>query len=406
MKNQKSVPATAAWRLALSLAGVLLPGVLLTAACGQSGTPEQAPAEAAGLHGDPQTGLDAGTVHLDPDQARQAGIVTMVVRYDTLRDRFVAPARAVADLTGSASVGTLVPGRIVELYANEGTIVRRGTPLAAVESFEVAELKAEFLQAHAQAEQADADFERHRQLADDQLTPVRELELAQAASHSARAAVAAAATKLSALGIDPDSVPDDGTAQDARFVVRSPIDGVVTKREIQLGEYVDPSRDLYDVVGSGSRLVESQVPVDRAVTLVPGQRATVLLAGGDSLLGRVESVAPVVAAESRTVPVRVSLRGDGLRPETFVSVSFDIDAVRRALVVPVGAVERTGGGTFVYIAESGLDGTFRRMPVEVGREAQGGIVITSGLAPGQVIATEGVFYLRSALLKGELAEHD
>ncbi len=373
--------------------------LLLATGCGRDEIPNDAHADDAHDEG------EAGEVRFEEAALALAGIETTPVARTTLRGAFGTPGRAVPGLTGTAHIGTLLPGRVVRLFAGEGAGVRRGGPLAEIESFAVAELKADLIEARARLDQSHAALERQQQLAAEHLTPERELEGARAAYRSAQASVGAATTKLAALGIDPHAVAGDGP-QSARFTVRTPIGGTVTRREVQLGDYVEPSRDLFEVSASGSNLVEAQVPSERAAAIHAGQPVAVVLRDGTRHAGRVVSVAPVVSVESRTVPVRVELAAASLRPETFVTVRFETDTAREALVVPTAAIERAGGEAFVYVAVEGEPGAFRRVPVALGSETADGIEIVSGVEPGAHVVVVGVFYLRSQRQKGDLAEHD
>jgi membrane fusion protein, heavy metal efflux system len=381
---------------------------LVSAGCGgtKEETPTRAAADTTETHAEGEGGREEGEaveVTLTPEQIRASGIEVDTVGTAVLTEGFTAPGRVVPGPQGAARVGTLVPGRVVRLLATEGGSVRRGAPLAEVESFEVAELKADYVQAQAQAEQARASLNRQEALAAEQLTPARNVEEARAAFRMATASVRAAQTKLSALGIAPSAASG---ISNPRFVVRTPIAGTITQREVTLGEYVDPSRDLFEVTAYGSSFVEAQVPSTRASGLLSGTPAEVTTADGVRFRGRVVSVSPLVEQESRTVPVRIALTSGSLRAETFVTARFEVGAGPRVLVVPEAAVERSGGEAFVYVAVPGEAGTFARTEVELGEATASGVAVTAGLSAGQQVATKGVFYLRSARQKGELAEHD
>lgn len=433
------------WRLAI-LALVLLSPL---AAC-SGGPTSDAPADehAEGEHAEGEgEHADGAEITMTPEAMRSAGVVVAAARTQPLARTFSAPARVVPGLTGSARVGPIVAGRVVRLYAGEGAGVRAGGPLAEIESIEVAALQGEYLQAAAQVRTAEAEVEtaeagiqaadatveraraalaREEALSAENLTPRSEVEqareayqtaqaarrqalaarsAAQASRQSAQAEAAATRTQLTAVGVGvPRSAPGRGVA--ARFTVRSPIGGTVTERAVQLGQYVEPGTDLFEVSASGSRTVEAQVAPERAAGLAAGQLATVVTADSVRLAGRIVAVAPVVDAESRTVPVRVEMVSGSLRPETFVTVEVETGATRTALVIPSEAVERASDGTFVFAEVPGEAGTFTRVEVALGASAGGGVEVRSGLEPGQRIATEGVFYLRSARQRGELAEHD
>lgn len=393
---------------------------------GGSAAPDAADAGAA-----PDSPAASGTVTMTAEAMRASGVVVQAIQSSPLAETFSAPARAVAGLNGSSRVGALASGRVVRLYAAEGTAVRRGAALAEIESMEVADLQAAYLTAAADVdraaaeiasadavvERAQASLVRAGQLAAENLTPQSRVEqateeartaraardAARAARQSALAAQAAVRTKLSALGVQP-TASTSGRGVPARFVVRAPIGGTVTVRNVQLGEYVEPAATLFEVASAGSGLVEADVSTAQAEGVRVGQLATVV--SGDSVryAARVVAVAPVVEAASRTVPVRVEMVSGRLRPEAFVTVQFETAGTRSALVVPEGAVERAGDGAFVFVEVE--PGTFRRTLVEVGPGTAGGVEVRAGLTAGQRIATEGVFYLRSALQKGSLTDDD
>lgn len=385
---------------------------LASAGCGggENATATRADSTAAGTtadeHGEgeaPHAEGESTEVGLTAEQIRTSGIEVDTVGTAVLTEGFTAPARVIPGPQGAARVGTLVPGRVVRLLATEGASVRRGAALAEVESFEVAELKADYVQARAQAEQAQASLNRQEALAAEQLTPARNVEEARAAFRTASASVSAAATKLSALGIPPSSASG---ISNPRFIVRTPIAGTITQREVTLGEYVDPSRDLFEVTAYGSNFVEAQVPSTQAGGLMSGSSVEVTTADGVRYRGRIVSVAPLVDRESRTVPVRVALTSGSLRAETFVTARFETGSGPRVVVVPQEAIEREGSEAFVYVAVPDEPGTFARTRVETGAETATGIAVTAGLEAGKAVAVKGVFYLRSARQKGELAEHD
>jgi|GEM_PF-1487809 len=385
---------------------------------------------ADGENGDEHAEGEAAEVTMTPEAMRTAGVVVAAVQTQPLAQTFTAPARVVPGLTGSAQVGPLVGGRVVRLLAGEGTAVRRGSPLAEVESMEVADLQGDYLtttadvaragaeiaRADAEVERAQASLARHELLAAEDLIPRDKLDevresyrtalasrtAAQASRSSALAVQAAARTKLATLGLGAPS----GRGSAARFVVRSPIGGTVTSRTAQLGEYVDPTHNMFEVAATGSSTVEAQVSTAQAEGLRAGGLVTVVTSDSTRLAGRIVAVAPVVNAESRTVPVRIEMVSGRLRPEAFATVEFDAGGSRSALVVPEGAVERAEGGAFVFAEVEGEAGTFVRTEVALGQSTGGGVEVRSGLTAGQRIATEGVFYLRSARQRGELAEHD
>ncbi len=384
------------------LASMLALGALLWTGCGSNAGMSPQASEA-------QTEAEAEThdseeIVLTAEHMEQAQLETATVSPTVLRSSFTVPGRVVSSLQGSAHVGVLVSGRVVSLMVDEGATVRRGQALAGVESFEVVRLKAEYHEAHARLEQAASALDRETQLVAEKLAPERELEEAASAQHTAEAVVHAAASKLSALGVLPESIAENTELEGGRMTVRAPISGTVTARLVKLGEFVEPSDDLFQIAAEASTLIEAQVPAASVDLLRIGSVGTVVTANQTILQARVVSVAPIVSSESRTVEVRLELSQGSLRPETFVEVRFETVGEREALVLPASAVDREGSSAYVYVQES--PGRFRLAEIRIAAETDGFVEVSAGLEAGQAVAVSGVFYLRSARQKGELADHD
>ena len=347
---------------------------------------------------------ETGEITLTAEQSAGVDIETATVRTQALTAPIVVPARIVPTEAGQALAGAIVSGRVVRLIAAEGQRVRRGDPLAVVESPDVGNLQGELLHARATVERTGQELKRQEQLFAEGLSAERLLEQAREGYRTALADQAAYEAQLRALGATPASSAEDVSG---RVSVRAPISGVVSRRAAVLGAYVDANQTLYEIITPGAVYADAEVSPEQAAVLRPGLHATIVGPGGEEFLGQVASIAPALEAETRTARVRVSVRNAtaALRPETFVTVRFEGEAGREALVVPVAALERSGGETFAYrVAEE--PNTYERVTVVMG-EASGEVVeVVSGLSAGDEVVVNGTFYLRSLRQKGELAEHE
>jgi cobalt-zinc-cadmium efflux system membrane fusion protein len=305
---------------------------------------------------------------------------------------------------GQALAGAVVSGRVIRLIAAEGEAVRAGQPLAVVESPEVGNLQGELLHARATVERTDQELTRQQQLFAEGLSAERLLEQARAEYSTALADQAAFEAQLRSLGATPASSAEDVSGQVA---VRSPISGVVSRREALLGAYVDANQTLYELIAPGAVYADAEVPPEQAAVLRPGLHGTIVGPGGTQFRGDVASIAPVLEADTRTARVRMRVLNAtaALRPETFVNVEFEGEAGREALVIPVSAIERSAGEMFVYRVAPEPN-TYERVAVELGSASGDVVEVVSGLEPGDQVVVEGVFYLRSLRQKGELAEHE
>ena len=187
-------------------------------------------------------------------------------------------------------------------------------------------------------------------------------------------------------------------------VVRAPISGTVTRRLVNLGDYVTVNQHLFDIVDFDSLVARVYVPEKELSRLEPGlpARITVPALGDARYRGEVERLAPIVDPQSGTIKVTVSIPDwRGLRPGLYVDVALVTAVHEDALLVPKRALVYDQERTFVYrIADGpGEDGggeageepvTVERVPVVPALEAKE-VVEPSGdrLAPGDRVVIAG-----------------
>jgi Cu(I)/Ag(I) efflux system membrane fusion protein len=106
------------------------------------------------------------------------------------------------------------------------------------------------------------------------------------------------------------------------------------------------------------------------------------------------------------VRVRVALAnpGDTLRPEIFVRGNIITDVRRERVTVPLGALQEHSGKPTVYVAVDGKPTDYEVRHVKLGVSGEGWREIASGLEPGERVAANGTFYLKSEALKSSLSD--
>jgi membrane fusion protein, heavy metal efflux system len=124
--------------------------------------------------------------------------------------------------------------------------------------------------------------------------------------------------------------------------------------------------------------------------------------------GTVEYVGHEIDPVARTVTARVRLSNpEGmLRVGLFgnARVALGVGVTEPVLVVARDALVEVAGKPVVFVREP--DGDFELHEVVTGRSALGKVAIASGLREGEQVVVEGAFTLKSAVLKGTLADDD
>ena len=308
------------------------------------------------------------------DPAAVVQVKTAVASIQPFEDR-VGSIGTVAVHSGHfASLSAPAPARITTVYVSVGQKVSVGTPLIA---FEQTPFITAAQSAEASLAAAQRAYDRARRLADAGIVPRKDAE--SAAKDLAQAEAAAiTARRMAQLA-----------------VVRAPISGVVTKLNASIGASADVNQPLVEVADlSALDIVFNVAPSDAAhiapgaaVTLSAGETAT-----GEALgVGRIMSVAGTVDSSTRSVEVRAqappSARALRVGETIFGQISAGTKA--RAIIVPIAALVPEGDGFKVFVVNAANIALARK--VTVGRRTDTVAEITSGLAGGERVVTEGAY---------------
>jgi RND family efflux transporter MFP subunit len=118
---------------------------------------------------------------------------------------------------------------------------------------------------------------------------------------------------------------------------------------------------------------------------------------GTTLRGRISYIDPRVNASTRTAKVRIEVanpRGN-LRLGMCADVAISTGGARTAVMLPHAAVQRVGTRSVVYLADAKQAGRFVEREVTLGQSSGEHVEVVSGVQGGDVVVTEGSFFLRA-----------
>lgn len=311
-------------------------------------------------------------------------------------------AELVPDPDRRADVGSRTAARVLGFKVKLGDRVAPGTPLVVLESTEVGKARAQLRAAEARAEVARQAADREQALLDARATSRREALDADAAAKTAASELAAVRTTLAALG----AAEEDG-GDPSRLVLRSPIAGTVVARSAHVGQSVEPSATLVEVVDLERLWLEAQVYEREMRFVAPGQLVQLETRAfpGEVFRGKVDRIGDVLDARTRAVKVRVSLPNPGhrLKPGMFATariVGTHANAPRRMVVIPWAAVQEIDGHPAVFVREGERE--FQLHRVHTGERAGDLVKVLNGVKVGDVVVAEGSFLLKGELLRATL----
>ena len=302
-----------------------------------------------------------------------------------------------------ARIGPRLDAKVVEVVADLGDEVRAGDPLMVLDSVALGQAKARHLTTKARVDTMRANYEREKTLNEKQITSDAELLEVRARLAEARAEHDAADEELRLYGLTPeqiDNVQPDDVEPLSRYVLDSPIDGIVEHRDAVPGQSIAASETPMLVVDTATMWLMIDARETDLARLATGQRIefTVRSFPARTFTGTVDFVAAGLDQQSRTVQVRANVDNeDGLlRDGMFATARVFTDRNAQWPLVPIDAVQQLNGRDIVFVPGD-HDGEFRAVDVVTGAENSEVIEILEGLDPGQEVVVAGAFDLTSAL---------
>jgi len=358
----------------------VLPRALLVCAIGVAtgcakSTPRVAPATAVKVATVERAGAATGT--------RYSAQITPATRVDV--------AFKVGGYVESVATVKGVDGKRGTVH--EGDVVRSGAVLASIRRTDytqkLGEAEAALAQAKVAVDQAQIDLDRVQKLVDRNAVAAADLDAARSRRDGASAAYAGAKARV-----------DEARTALTDTALRSPLDGIVVRRSIEVGALAAPGTVAFSVADVDSVKAAFGVPdtVLPRVHLGATQAVTTEAYPGSDFTGRISMVAPSADPKSRVFEVEITIPNpDGrLKPGMVAALSLEAagdPATANAPLVPLSAIVRSPGhpGQFaVFVVEDkGGKRVARAHDVELGDYLGRVIPVKAGLAGGEQIVVQG-----------------
>jgi multidrug efflux pump subunit AcrA (membrane-fusion protein) len=181
-------------------------------------------------------------------------------------------------------------------------------------------------------------------------------------------------------------------------LVYSPIDGFVSERTADLGEYVSPTNKVATVVRINPLRVRIDIPEQAIPAITVGQSVSVTTSAwpDKNFSGRVARISPNVTPTSRTMTVEAEIEnGNGaLKPGQFATVRILQSRAQPAVLVPSRAVRTESGVSRVFVIK---DGRAQERLVQLGQTEGDLVQIKGGVAADELVATSNVEQLSDGI---------
>jgi membrane fusion protein (multidrug efflux system) len=329
--------------------------------------------------------LQIGKMKSTPQTMPPTTVSSVSVKEDDWAPRLTAVG-SVSAVQG-AVVSAELAGVVSQINFENGGEAKKGEVLMKLDA---SQEEALLRSAEAEAQLAQTDLERSRDLAMKKVVSSAELDSAQ--------------SKFRRL----NAVVDQVRSSIAKKTLIAPFDGQLGIRQVNVGQMINAGQQVVPLTSLDPVFADFALPQQYLGQLTPGLEVHVTTDAipGRVFNGKLTAINSMVDSSTRNITLQATLDNSdhALRPGMFAKAEVMLPEKHKTLVVPGSAISYAPFGDSVFVIEKKKDEktgkesqVIRQQFVRVG-EARGDLVaITQGLKAGETIVSTGVFKLRNGM---------
>ncbi|PSJ18749.1 efflux RND transporter periplasmic adaptor subunit [Nitrosomonas supralitoralis] len=300
--------------------------------------------------------------------------------------------KIVYDETRTSRVTSPISGRVAGNIAELGIYVHKNDALAELDSPELGQAQSTYANALSELNLATRIYQRKKKLYEYDSVPLKDVEQAEADLDRIRNETERARLKLANLGIHSMHLDD-------RFVLRAPLSGTITERNINPGMEIRSDLDTPLFVISDLKQLWVQMDIFEKDIGSIHVGAQVLLRvpayPDENHTATVSYISQIVDESSRTVKVRCIVPNpeNKLLPAMFASIEVQSNPKDLAVVVPLTALFTEGQSAWVYVNMG--DYHYQKRWVKTGLRLKDRAVVLEGLNVGEQLVIDGALLLHA-----------
>lgn len=338
----------------------------------------------------------AAEVVMTASQQQNLGVSVAPVSKGNLFNSRNFPAEITVPVGQERVVSAPQSGLIDQLYIAAGQTVKKGQPIAHLNSPELLSLQRDYLQALTQHKLVKKSLARDTELLKDGIIPQRRYLETESMHDEASASLAQRKQALRLAGMADSAIarlhPESG--MNPGITLTAPMDGQVLEQMVTTGQRVDVAMPLYRIAKLNPLWLEIHAPLEGLPFVKPGMLVTVpKLQASGKLIAVIRNVNK--ADQTLHLRAEISKGADKLSPGQFVEAVISLGGEAEYFSVPKSALSRQGPDTLVFVqTKTG----FRPLKVKVISEQGSDAVVDAQFKGDEKIAVTGISAIKGAWL--------
>lgn len=304
-----------------------------------------------------------------------------------------------------ATVTAILGANVFSIQVIEGDDVKKGQVLAYLQHPNLTGVQSDYLEAYNNMQYLEQEYQRQKRLYEAEVGSGKVFQQTQSNYRSAQSMEKSLGSQLRQLGLSPSRI-HEGNFYD-RVPVVSPIDGSIVSVEVKTGQYVQPEKDLFEIVNTHHIHADLMVFEKDVYKVKEGQRVrfSVEAVQGKELYAEIYSVGKKFEQDPKAVHVHAEIENKtgNLIPGMYIKGQILTDSIE-TYALPESAITREGDRYLAFVAERENE-NWMFTPVEVKTGVTNnnwvGVKLLQDVPKGASFAMNNAYYLIAEMKKSE-----
>ena len=366
---------------------LIISAFLLLAACGTKSPTEEVKADA---------NANQNIVGLNEAQLKSAGIVVGRLGNKSIVSLLRASGTIDVPPQNMISVSMPMGGYLKSTRLMPGIQVRKGETIATMEDPQYIQLQQEYLTTKSKLMFSKAELDRQRELNQSKASSDKIYQQAQMDHSTLNIILNSLAQKLRLININPNNISENNISRTVPLY--SPISGIVSKVNVNIGRFVNPSDILFEIIDPSDIHLNLKIFEKDLAKLSKGQKLVAYTNNqpGKKYLCEISLITADLSTE-RTAEVHCHFENvdKSLIPGMYMNAEIEIKS-HETLAIPEEAIVSFEGKDYVFVKNAGME--FEMKTIETGvKENKYVEVINSAAFADKEIVTKGAYTLLMSL---------
>jgi cobalt-zinc-cadmium efflux system membrane fusion protein len=335
--------------------------------------------------------VEEKTVSLSPAQFKNAGIVVGGIEQRSISSIIKVSGKIDVPPQNMVSISMPLGGYLKTTKLLPGMPVKKGEVIATMEDLQYIQLQQEYLTTQSKLEYAENEYQRQKELNQSKASSDKVFQQTQNEYKTQKIMLSALAEKLKLINVNPQSLSEKTLSK--AVSIYAPIDGFVSKVNVNIGKYVNPSDILFELINPSDIHLNLKVFEKDMALLSVGQKVSAF----NNLSDKKYACEIILISQDLSVERSAEIHchfekyDKALLPGMYMNAEIETKR-NNTFALPEEAVVNFEGKEYIFIAEN--KERYLLLPVQTGSTNNGFVEILNGThLKGKQIVCKGAYAL-------------